>query len=163
MLHALGFDDLRSYLQARCDIGNSVPRIATELGVSDWQVQAAPTRLPIRLAPTAAAGSTAAATRRGAHCRPCDRVGLHRGGRLPVIEVGAYWRIGWCDARAGASIGTRPSRRAPVEEVADGGDARLDGAFGEVAEAEDELLGADGVLVLTYEPARTEGRRSGSQ
>jgi hypothetical protein len=28
----LGFDDLRAYLQARCDAGHSIPRIATELG-----------------------------------------------------------------------------------------------------------------------------------
>jgi hypothetical protein len=47
----LGFEDLRGYLQARCDTGSSIPQIATELGVSDWQVQAALTRLPIRLAP----------------------------------------------------------------------------------------------------------------
>jgi hypothetical protein len=35
---AFGFDDLRGYLQARCDAGYSVARIATELGVCDWQV-----------------------------------------------------------------------------------------------------------------------------
>jgi hypothetical protein len=33
---ALGFDDLGTYLQARCDTGSSVPRIAAELGVGDW-------------------------------------------------------------------------------------------------------------------------------
>jgi len=37
----LGFDDLRAYLQARCDTGHSMPQIATELRVSDWKVQAA--------------------------------------------------------------------------------------------------------------------------
>jgi hypothetical protein len=47
----LGFDDLRAYLQARCDAGHSVPRIAAELGVGDWQVQAALARLAVRLAP----------------------------------------------------------------------------------------------------------------
>jgi hypothetical protein len=47
----LGFGDLRGYLQARCDAGASVPWIATELGVRDWQVQAALTRLAVRLAP----------------------------------------------------------------------------------------------------------------
>jgi hypothetical protein len=47
---ALGFDDLRAYLQARCDAGHSVPRIATELGVGDWQVQAALARSGVRLA-----------------------------------------------------------------------------------------------------------------
>jgi hypothetical protein len=47
----LGFDDLRAFLQARCVTGYSIPRIATELGVGDWQVQAALTRLQVRLAP----------------------------------------------------------------------------------------------------------------
>ncbi len=47
----LGFDDLRGYLQARCDAGSSIPRIATELGVRDWLVQAALSRLRVRLAP----------------------------------------------------------------------------------------------------------------
>ena len=48
---ALGFDDLRAYLQARCDAGHSVPRIAAELGVGDWQVQAALARLGVRRPP----------------------------------------------------------------------------------------------------------------
>jgi hypothetical protein len=47
----LGFDDLRAYLQARRDTGSSVPRIASELRVSDWQVQAALARSGVRLAP----------------------------------------------------------------------------------------------------------------
>ncbi len=34
----LGFPELRSYLQARCDSGYSVPRLARELGVGDWTV-----------------------------------------------------------------------------------------------------------------------------
>jgi hypothetical protein len=46
-----GFEDLRGYLQARCDTGDSVPRIATELGVRDWQVSAALSRSDVRLAP----------------------------------------------------------------------------------------------------------------
>jgi hypothetical protein len=46
----LGFEDLRAYLQARCDAGHSVPGIAAELGVRDWQVQAALARLGVRLA-----------------------------------------------------------------------------------------------------------------
>jgi transcriptional regulator of acetoin/glycerol metabolism len=46
----LGFKDLRAYLQAGCDAGHSIPRIATELGVRDWQVQAALARLAVRLA-----------------------------------------------------------------------------------------------------------------
>jgi hypothetical protein len=50
-LGALGFDGFRAYLQVRCDAGHSVPRIAAELGVGDWQVQAALARLAVRLAP----------------------------------------------------------------------------------------------------------------
>jgi hypothetical protein len=48
---ALGFDGLGSYLQARCDAGASIPRIATELEVRHWQVQAALSRSRVRLAP----------------------------------------------------------------------------------------------------------------
>jgi hypothetical protein len=46
----LGFESLRGYLHTRCDDGYSIPRIATELGVGHCQVQAAPTRLGVRLA-----------------------------------------------------------------------------------------------------------------
>ena len=46
----LGFGNLRAYLQARCDTGFSVLRIASELRVSDWQVQAALSRLAVQLA-----------------------------------------------------------------------------------------------------------------
>jgi hypothetical protein len=46
----LGFESLRAYLQARCDAGHSVPRIATELGAGDWQVQAVLARSGVRLA-----------------------------------------------------------------------------------------------------------------
>jgi hypothetical protein len=46
-----GFEDLRAYLQARCDAGSSIPRIAAELGVGDWQVQAALSRSGVRLPP----------------------------------------------------------------------------------------------------------------
>jgi AraC-like DNA-binding protein len=37
----LGFPGLRSYLQARCDTGYSVPGLARELGVSEWTVSQA--------------------------------------------------------------------------------------------------------------------------
>jgi hypothetical protein len=50
-VRAFGFDDLREYLQARCDAGSSIPRITAELAVRDWQVQAALARLRVRLAP----------------------------------------------------------------------------------------------------------------
>ena len=48
---ALGFKDPCRYLQARCDAGHSVLQLAAELGVGDWQVQAALSRLQVRLAP----------------------------------------------------------------------------------------------------------------
>jgi len=48
---ALGLDDLGAYLQARCDAGHSVPQLAADLGLSDWQVQAALARSGVRLAP----------------------------------------------------------------------------------------------------------------
>jgi hypothetical protein len=47
----LGFQSLRGYLQARCDTGHSIPRIATELGISDLQASAALARSGVRLAP----------------------------------------------------------------------------------------------------------------
>jgi hypothetical protein len=47
----LGFEDLGAYLQVRCDAGVSVPKIAVELGVRDWQVQAALARFGVSLAP----------------------------------------------------------------------------------------------------------------
>ena len=47
----LRFGNLRAYLQARCDTGSSISRIASELRVSDWQVQAALSRLAVRLGP----------------------------------------------------------------------------------------------------------------
>ncbi len=50
-VRVLGFESLRGYLQVRCDTGYSIPQIATELGVGDWQVQAALARLQVRLAP----------------------------------------------------------------------------------------------------------------
>jgi hypothetical protein len=47
---ALGFEDLRGLPAARCDAGHSVPWIAAELGVGDWQVQVALARCGVRLA-----------------------------------------------------------------------------------------------------------------
>jgi hypothetical protein len=47
---SLGFEDLRGYLQARCDAGYSIPRIASELEVSDWEMQAALAWSRVRLA-----------------------------------------------------------------------------------------------------------------
>jgi hypothetical protein len=79
----LGFEDLRGYLQARCDAGCSVPRIATELGVGDWQVQAALARLGVRLAPRRQ--RLAAQRRRYTEQRIAARVAA-----LGFTDVGAY-------------------------------------------------------------------------
>jgi len=57
----LGFDELPAYLQTRCDASYSVPRIAAELGVGDWQVQAALAHSGCGWRPAAAAGIAAAA------------------------------------------------------------------------------------------------------
>jgi hypothetical protein len=79
----LGFEDLRGYLQARCDAGASVPRIASELGVRDWQVQAALARLAVPLAPRPQ--RLAAQRRRHTEERIAARVAA-----LGFAEVGAY-------------------------------------------------------------------------
>ncbi len=72
-----------AYLQARCDTGSSIPRIAVELGVRDWQVQAALARLAVRLAPRAQ--RLAAQRRRYTEERIAARVAA-----LGFAEVRAY-------------------------------------------------------------------------
>jgi hypothetical protein len=47
----LGFDNLRSYLQTRCDTGHSIPALAQELGVSEWTVTQTLGTLGIMLPP----------------------------------------------------------------------------------------------------------------
>jgi hypothetical protein len=81
---ALGFDDLGAYLQVRCDAGHSVPRIAAELGLGDWQVQAALARLAVRLAPHPQ--RLAAQRRRYTEERIAARVA-----ELGFADVQAYW------------------------------------------------------------------------
>jgi hypothetical protein len=98
----LGFEDLRGYLQARCDAGTSVPRIAAELGVGDWQVQAALTRLRVRLAPHPQ--RLAAHRRRHTEQRIAARVA-----QLGFADVGAYLgdRVveqGWLLAEVAAEL-----------------------------------------------------------
>jgi hypothetical protein len=80
---ALGFDDLRGYLQDRCDAGSSIPRMAVELGVPDWQVQAALSRPQVRLAPRP---QRLAAQRR---CYTEQRIAA-RVAALGFTDVGAY-------------------------------------------------------------------------
>ncbi len=113
----LGFGGLREYLQARCDDGASVPRIAAELGVPDWQVQAGPiaTTSAAGAAP-AAAGSAAAPLHRAAHRRPRGRAGLRRRGRLPGRSGDA---AGVADGRGG-----RGARGASADGAAAAGPPR---------------------------------------
>jgi AraC-like DNA-binding protein len=47
----LGFDDLRGFLQIRCDAGHSIPRLAQELGVSQPTVTQALATLSVALPP----------------------------------------------------------------------------------------------------------------
>jgi hypothetical protein len=48
---ALGFADLRGYLQARSDAGLSVPRLGEELGGSDWTIKRGLTQVGVQLPP----------------------------------------------------------------------------------------------------------------
>jgi hypothetical protein len=126
----LGFEDLRGYLQARCDAGASIPRIAAELGVRDWQVQAALGRSGVRLAPRLQ--RLAAQRRRHTEQRIAARVAA-----LGFAEVGAYLvdRVveqGWLLAEVAAELaahrltvrrllgrhGIRRVRHTPAERAA---------------------------------------------
>jgi hypothetical protein len=126
----LGFDDLRGYLQARCDAGASVPGIATELGVGDWQVQAALSRLAVPLAPRPQ--RLAAQRQRYTEERIAARVA-----QLGFADVGAYlvdrvveqaWLLAEVAAELGAHRvtvrrlldrhGIRRVRRTPRERAA---------------------------------------------
>jgi hypothetical protein len=111
---ALGFDDLRAYLQARCDAGHSVPRIAAELGVGDWQVQAALARSRVRLAPR----PQRLAAQRRHHTE--ERI-ANRATALGFADVGAYLadRVveqGWLLAEVVAELG---AHRVTVRRLLD--------------------------------------------
>jgi hypothetical protein len=71
------------YLQARCDAGHSIPQLATELGVGDWQVQAALSPLAVPLAPRLQ--RLAAPRRRYTEERIAARVA-----QLGLADVGRY-------------------------------------------------------------------------
>jgi hypothetical protein len=126
----LGFESLRGYLQARCDTGHSIPRIATELGVGDWQVQAALTQLGVWLAPRPQ--RLAAQRRRYTEQRIAARVA-----QLGFADVEAYLvdrvvQQGWLLAEVAAELGAhrvtvrrllgrhgiRRVRRTPAERAA---------------------------------------------
>jgi AraC-like DNA-binding protein len=111
---ALGFDELGAYLQATCDAGHSVPRIAAELGVSEWQVQAAVSRLAVRLAPRPQ--RLAAQRRRYTEERITARVA-----ELGFADVGAYLadRVverAWLLAEVAAELG---AHRVTVRRLLD--------------------------------------------
>jgi hypothetical protein len=127
---ALGFDDLRAYLQARCDAGASIPGIAAELGVGDWQVQAALARLAVRLA--SRRQRLAAQRHRYTQERIAARVAA-----LGFADVGVYLadrvvQQGWLLAEVAAELaahrvtvrrlldryGIRRVRRTPAERAA---------------------------------------------
>jgi AraC-like DNA-binding protein len=126
---ALGWDDPGSYLQTCCDAGVSVPQLAAQLRLSDWQVGAALLRLRVRLAP-AAAGAAAAAAPPGTHRRPRGRAGPTRRCRgLPVDRViEQRWLLAEVAAELGAHrvtvrrlldrYGIRRVRRTPAERAA---------------------------------------------
>jgi hypothetical protein len=126
----LGFGDLRGYLQARCDTGSSIPQMAVELGVPDWQVQATLPRLQVRLAPRPQ--RRAAQRRRYTEQRIAARVAA-----LGFTDVGAYladrvMQRGWLLAEVAAELaahrltvrrlldhyGIRRVRRTPAERAA---------------------------------------------
>jgi hypothetical protein len=144
---ALGFDELRAYLQARCDAGHSVPWIAAELGVSDWQVQVALSRLAVRLAPR---GQRLAAQRR----RYTEQRIAARVAALGFADVGAYLadRVverGWLLAEVAVELGAhrvtvrrlldrhriRRVRRTPAERAASGKGRRVQAVSWQVRRA----------------------------
>jgi hypothetical protein len=126
----LGFEDLRGYLQARCDAGHSIPRMASELRISDWQVHAALSRSGVRLAHR----RRRLAQQRRRHTE--DRIAT-RAAELGFAEVGVYLadrvvQRGWLLAEVTAELaahrvtvrrlldryGIRRVRRTPAERAA---------------------------------------------
>jgi hypothetical protein len=126
----LGFDDPRAYLQARCDAGHSVSRIATELGVRDWQVQAALSRFGVRLAPHPQ--RLAAQRRRYTQERIAARVAALGFADVQTYLVDRVVEQGWLLAEVAAELaahrltvrrllhchGIRRVRRTPAERAA---------------------------------------------
>jgi AraC-like DNA-binding protein len=127
---ALGFADLRGYLQARSHAGLSVPRLAAELGVSQWTVKRALGQGGVTLLPRAERLArqrrhathqrlTARAAQLGfADLRAClaDRL-LVRASLLAEVtaELGAHRRT---VRRLMDQYGIRRTRRTPREQAA---------------------------------------------
>jgi AraC-like DNA-binding protein len=108
----LGFPELRSYLQTRCDSGHSVPGLARELDVSDWTVTQALATLGIVLPPRPQ--RLARQRRRHAQERIAGRVV-----ELGFAAVGAYLedrliRREWLLADVAAELG---AHRATVRRL----------------------------------------------
>lgn len=108
----LGFPELRSYLQTRCDSGHSVPGLARELDVSDWTLSQALETLGITLPPRPE--RLARQRRRHAQERLAGRVV-----ELGFAAVGAYLEdrlIGqeWLLADVAAELG---AHRATVRRL----------------------------------------------
>jgi hypothetical protein len=126
----LGFESLRAYLQARCDAGHSIPGIATELGVGDWQVQAALARSGVRLAPRSQ--RLAAQRRRYTQQRIAARVAALGFADVQAYLVDRVVQRGWLLAEVTAELaahrltvrrlldrhGIRRARRTPAERAA---------------------------------------------
>jgi hypothetical protein len=126
----LGFESLRGYLQARCDTGASAPRIAEELGVRDWQVQAALARSGVRLA--ARPQRLAQQRRRRTEERIADRVAALGFADVQTYLVDRVVQRAWLLAEVAAELGAhrltvrrlldrhgiRRVRRTPAERAA---------------------------------------------
>jgi hypothetical protein len=100
---ALGFADIQSYLQARCDAGWSVPALAEELGVSEWHAGQALAVSGLRVA--SAAERRARTRMRASEQRLATRVA-----ELGFADVAWYLRDrvvarGWLLAQVEAELG----------------------------------------------------------
>jgi hypothetical protein len=127
---SLGFEDLRGYLQARCDAGYSIPRIASELEVSDWEMQAALARSWVRLA--SRPQRLAAQRRRYTEERIANRVAALGFAEVRTYLVDRVEEQAWLLADVAAELAThrvtvrrlldqfgiRRVRRTPAERVA---------------------------------------------
>jgi AraC-like DNA-binding protein len=127
---ALGFADLPGYLQARCDAGLSIPRLAVELGVTPWMVKQQLTQAGVTLRPRAErlARQRRHATQQRLAAQAtqlgfgdlrgylADRL-LVRGWRLAEVaaELGAHRRT---VRRLLDEHGIRRTRRTPREQAA---------------------------------------------
>jgi hypothetical protein len=102
----LGFADLRTCLQALCDAGDSLPRLAEELGTTRWRISRALGELGVRLQDRPA--QLARQRRRAAEERAAARVA-----ELGFADVEAYLvdRVGergWPQSLVAAELGAAP-------------------------------------------------------